>query len=117
MTYSAVQKTRYEKRKDLIFLRFIDSEVESFDGNIGDFQPETITIEEDTNYAYREIKVNATDSRADKIAAVIESRYSKDDQIAMLANEGDGVPEHEQEIQNFQNFRAFAKALVDNEEV
>jgi hypothetical protein len=49
------------------------------------------------------------------IAKVIETRFSKDDQIAMLANKGDGVPEHEQEIQRFQNFRTFAKALIDEE--
>jgi hypothetical protein len=49
------------------------------------------------------------------IASVIETKFSKDDQIAMLANEGDGIQEHEQEIQEFQNFRAFAKALVDEE--
>jgi hypothetical protein len=115
MIYSATEKSRKEQHKGIIKLRWTDSEVDSFDGAIGSFQPDTVTVEEEINYAYREVKLNEKQSRGEMIAAVIESKFSKDDQIAMLANEGDGIPEHEQEIQEFQNFRAFAKALVDEE--
>ncbi len=115
MIYSAVQKSRKEQHKGVIKLRWTDSEADNFNGTIGAFQPETVTVEEETNYAYREVKLNEKQSRGEMIAAVIESKFSKDDQIAMLVNEGDGIPEHEQEIQEFQNFRAFAKALVDEE--
>lgn len=113
MTYSAVQKSRKEQHKGLIKLRWTDNEVDNFDGTIGSFTSDEVTDDEgNVNYAYREVKLNEFD-RGKQIATVIESRYSKDDQIALLANKGDGVSEHEQEIQNFQNFRAFAKALID----
>jgi hypothetical protein len=115
MIYSAVQKSRKEQHKGVIRLRWTDGEAENFNGTIGAFQPETVTVEEETNYAYREVKLNDKQNRGEMIASVIETKFSKDDQIAMLANEGDGIQEHEQEIQEFQNFRAFAKALVDEE--
>jgi hypothetical protein len=115
MIYSAVQKSRKEQHKGVIRLRWTDGEAENFNGTIGAFQPETVTVEEETNYAYREVKLNDKQNRGEMIASVIETKFSKDDQIAMLANEGDGISEHEQKIQEFQNFRAFAKALVDEE--
>jgi hypothetical protein len=113
MIYSAVQKSRKEQHKGVIRLRWTDGEAENFNGTIGAFQPETVTVEDETNYAYREVKLTDKESRAEMIAKVIETRFSKDDQIAMLANQGDGMPEHEQEIETFQKFRAFAKGLIN----
>ena len=116
MIYSAVQKQRKEQHKGIIKIRWTDSEVDNYSGSIGTFNPGSVTDEEgNVNYAYREVLLGEKESRGEMIAKVIETRFSKDDQIAMLANQGDGVPEHEQEIQNFQNFRTFAKALIDEE--
>jgi hypothetical protein len=116
MIYSAVQKSRKEQHKGIIKLRWTDSEAETFSGSIGAFNPESETdADGNVNYAYREVILSEKENRGEMIAKVIETRFSKDDQIAMLANKGDGVPEHEQEIQRFQNFRTFAKALIDEE--
>jgi uncharacterized protein YfaP (DUF2135 family) len=114
MIYSAVQKNRKEQHKGIIKLRWTDSEVETFSGSIGAFNPESETDDEgNVNYTYREVTLTDKESRAEMIAKVIETRFSKDDQIAMLANQGDGMPEHEQEIETFQKFRAFAKGLIN----
>lgn len=116
MIYSAVQKQRKEQHKGVIKLRWTDSEVKTFSGSIGTFSPDEITDDEgNVNYAYREVKLSDKLSRGEMIAAVIETKFSKDDQMAILANKGDGVESHEQEIQLFQKFREFAKALIDEE--
>lgn len=114
MTYSAVKKGRVEFRKGIVIIRYTDSEVNEFIDEINtNFEPEESVSEDQTIYGYNEIKLNKDKSRGDKIAAIIETKYTKDDQIAMLANIGDGDEQHAAEVASFQKFRKFAKKLVD----
>ena len=47
------------------------------------------------------------------IAALIEQRYSKDYQIAILFNKDDGIQDHAEEYATYQEFRQEIKRVVD----
>ena len=47
------------------------------------------------------------------IAALIEQRYSKDHQIAILFNKDDGIQDHAEEYTAYQAFRQQIKNIVD----
>ena len=47
------------------------------------------------------------------IAGLIEQRYSKDHQIAILFNKDDGIQDHAEEYAAYQEFRQEIKRVVD----
>ena len=112
-TYSAVIKPQFEKREAGFYIRYSDNQYDGFNDNLPDYAPDEIeTAEGDTNYSYQEIKFKTID-RSVIISQLILSKYTYDDQAAILANRGDGKESHEVEHDNFQKFRRFCKLLAD----
>ena len=58
--------------------------------------------------------VSPTLNRGDVITAVIRTKYSSDDEFALLNNLNKGGATYEQEYETYQLFRARAKEIADS---
>ena len=112
---SKVQKPQFESRGRKLYIRYSESQLSTFTGDsIADFVPETETNnEEETTLSYQQVIVPETSNRDTIISSLINDRYSKDAQIAILANKDDGIAAHADEWTAFQKFREFSKKLAD----
>lgn len=109
--FSAVIKPQFEKKGNKFNIRYSESQFNSFQDTLPAFSPDKVSSEEDDNYSYQQVCV-ATKDRDKVIAKLITDRYSYDTQVALFANRGDGNAVHEQEFNEYQKFRKFAKALA-----
>lgn len=102
---------KYDDRHYLLFLHEQAAEQEDeFAGKISGYtytgtMPDGSTLIEATG-------VTAENMRGKFIAGLIGIEYSKDDQIALLAN-GEDTNEHAEELAKFKEVRAAAKKAVD----
>ena len=102
---------KYDDSHYLLFLHEQAAEQEDeFSGKISGYtytgtMPDGSTIIEATG-------VTAENMRSKFIAGLIGVEYSKDDQIALLAN-GEDTNEHAEELAKFKAIRAAAKKAVD----
>ena len=102
---------KYDDRHYLLFLNEQTAEQEDeFSGKISGYtytgtMPDGSTIIEATG-------VTAENMRGKFIAGLIGTQYSKDDQIALLAN-GEDTNEHAEELAKLKEVRAAAKKAVD----
>ena len=102
---------KYDDRHYLLFLHEQEAEQEDeFSGKISGYtytgtMPDGSTLIEATG-------VTAENMRGKFIAGLIGIEYSKDDQIALLAN-GEDTNEHAEELAKFKAVRAAAKKAVD----
>jgi hypothetical protein len=111
---SKVQKPQFERRGRKLYIRYSESQLSSFTGDtITDFTPETETKEDETTLSYQQVVIPVSSNRDNIISALINDRYSKDAQIAILANKDDGIAVHADEWSAFQLFREFTKKLTD----
>ena len=103
---------KYDDSHYLLFLNEQDAEQEDeFAGKIIGYtytgtMPDGSTLIEATG-------VNAENMRGKFIAGLIGTEYSKDDQIALLAN-GEDTAAHAEELEKFKEVRAAAKKAVDD---
>lgn len=103
---------KYDDSHYLLFLNEQETEQEDeFSGKISGYtytgtMPDGSTIIEATG-------VTAENMRGKFIAGLIGTEYSKDDQIAMLAN-GEDTAAHAEELAKFKAVRAAAKKAVDD---
>ena len=65
------------------------------------------------SYEFDHIQLPLPVNRDKIIAALIEQRYSKDYQIAILFNKDDGIQDHAEEYATYQEFRQEIKRVVD----
>lgn len=111
---SKVQKPQSEHRGRKLYIRYSESQLSSFKGaKIANFVPEKETIEKETTLSYQQVIVPESSNRDTIISSLINDRYSKDTQIAILANKDDGIAAHADEWTAFQKFREFSKKLAD----
>ena len=102
---------KYDNNHYLLFLNEQAAEQEDeFAGKISGYtytgtMPDGSTLIEATG-------VTAENMRSKFIAGLIGTQYSKDDQIALLAN-GEDTNEHAEELAKFKEVRAAAKKAVD----
>ena len=102
---------KYDDSHYLLFLHEQTAEQEDeFAGKISGYNytgtmPDGSTLIEATG-------VTAENMRSKFIAGLIGIEYSKDDQIALLAN-GEDTNEHAEELEKFSAIRAAAKKAVD----
>ena len=102
---------KYDDSNYLLFLNEQEAEQEDeFSGKISGYtytgtMPDGSTLIEATG-------VTAENMRGKFIAGLIGTQYSKDDQIALLAN-GEDTAEHADELAKFKAVRAEAKKAVD----
>ena len=102
---------KYDNNHYLLFLNEQAAEQEDeFAGKISGYtytgtMPDGSTIIDATG-------VTAENMRSKFIAGLIGTQYSKDDQIALLAN-GEDTNEHAEELAKFKEVRAAAKKAVD----
>ena len=102
---------KYDNNHYLLFLNEQAAEQEDeFSGKISGYtytgtMPDGSTIIETTG-------VTAENMRGKFIAGLIGIEYTKDDQIALLAN-GEDTNEHAEELAKFKEVRAAAKKAVD----
>ena len=102
---------KYDDNHYLLFLNEQEAEQEDeFSGKISGYtytgtMPDGSTLIEATG-------VTAENMRGKFIAGLIGIEYSKDDQIALLAN-GEDTNEHAEELAKFRAVRAAAKKAVD----
>ena len=108
------QRQTYVKYDDSHYLLFLNEQAAEqegeFSGKISGYtytgtMPDGSTLIEATG-------VTAENMRGKFIAGLIGTEYSKDDQIAMLAN-GEDTNEHAEELAKFKDVRAAAKKAVD----
>ena len=108
------QRQTYIKYDDSHYLLFLNEQAaeqeDEFSGNISGYtytgtMPDGSTLIEATG-------VTAENMRGKFIAGLIGTQYSKDDQIALLAN-GEDTNEHAEELAKFKAVRAAAKKAVD----
>ena len=108
------QRQTYIKYDDSHYLLFLNEQAaeqeDEFSGKISGYtytgtMPDGSTLIEATG-------VTAENMRSKFIAGLIGTQYSKDDQIAMLAN-GEDTAEHAEELAKFKEVRAAAKKAVD----
>lgn len=102
---------KYDNSHYLLFLHEQEAEQEDeFSGKISGYtytgtMPDGSTLIEATG-------VTAENMRGKFIAGLIGIEYSKDDQIALLAN-GEDTAAHAEELEKFKAVRAAAKKAVD----
>ena len=102
---------KYDDSHYLLFLHEQEAEQEDeFSGKISGYtytgtMPDGSTLIEATG-------VTAENMRGKFIAGLIGVEYSKDDQIALLAN-GEDTAAHAEELEKFKEVRAAAKKAVD----
>ena len=108
------QRQTYVKYDDSHYLLFLNEQAaeqeDEFAGNISGYtytgtMPDGSTLIEATG-------VTAENMRGKFIAGLIGIEYSKDDQIALLAN-GEDTAAHAEELEKFKEVRAAAKKAVD----
>lgn len=108
------QRQTFVKYDDSHYLLFLHEKVaeqeDEFAGKINGYtytgtMPDGSTLIEATG-------VTAENMRGKFIAGLIGVEYSKDDQIALLAN-GEDTEEHAEELEKFRAVRAAAKNAVD----
>ena len=108
------QRQKYIKYDDSHYLLFLNEQAaeqeDEFSGKISGYtytgtMPDGSTLIEATG-------VTAENMRGKFIAGLIGTEYSKDDQIALLAN-GEDTNEHAEELAKFKEVRAAAKKAVD----
>ena len=108
------QRQTYIKYDDSHYLLFLHEQAaeqeDEFSGKISGYtytgtMPDGSTLIEATG-------VTAENMRGKFIAGLIGIEYSKDDQIALLAN-GEDTAEHAEELEKFKAVRAAAKKAVD----
>lgn len=108
------QRQTYIKYDDINYLLFLHEKAteqeDEFSGKISGYtytgtMPDGSTLIEATG-------VTAENMRGKFIAGLIGTDYSKDDQIALLAN-GEDTAEHAEELAKFRAVRAAAKKAVD----
>ena len=108
------QRQTYIKYDDSHYLLFLHEKAteqeDEFSGKISGYtytgtMPDGSTLIEATG-------VTAENMRGKFIAGLIGVEYSKDDQIALLAN-GEDTAEHAEELEKFRAVRAAAKKAVD----
>ena len=108
------QRQTYIKYDDSHYLLFLNEQVaeqeDEFAGKISGYtytgtMPDGSTLIEATG-------VTAENMRGKFIAGLIGTQYSKNDQIALLAN-GEDTAEHAEELAKFKEVRAAAKKAVD----
>lgn len=108
------QRQTYIKYDDSHYLLFLHEQTaeqeDEFSGKISGYtytgtMPDGSTIIEATG-------VTSENMRGKFIAGLIGTQYSKDDQIALLAN-GEDTAAHAEELEKFKAVRAAAKKAVD----
>ena len=108
------QRQTYIKYDDSHYLLFLNEQAaeqeDEFSGKISGYtytgtMPDGSTLIEATG-------VTAENMRGKFIAGLIGIEYTKDDQIALLAN-GEDTNEHAEELAKFKEVRAAAKKAVD----
>ena len=108
------QRQTYIKYDDSHYLLFLHEQTaeqeDEFRGKISGYtytgtMPDGSTLIEATG-------VTAENMRGKFIAGLIGTQYSKDDQIALLAN-GEDTAAHAEELEKFKEVRAAAKKAVD----
>ena len=108
------QRQTYIKYDDSHYLLFLNEQAaeqeDEFSGKISGYtytgtMPDGSTLIEATG-------VTAENMRGKFIAGLIGIEYTKDDQIALLAN-GEDTNEHAEELAKFKEVRAAAKKSVD----
>ena len=108
------QRQTFVKYDDSHYLLFLNEQTaeqeDEFSGNISGYtytgtMPDGSTLIEATG-------VTAENMRGKFIAGLIGTQYSKDDQIALLAN-GEDTAAHAEELAKFKAVRAAAKKAVD----
>ena len=65
----------------------------------------------ETYFEYEQCKVSSEPTKAEIISAIIETKYDKNAQIAILYN-GTATPEREAEYNEYRDFRAEAKQIA-----
>jgi len=111
---SKIQKPQFEKRGRKLYIRYSKNQLTSFSGDtIADFSPEEETIDDEVSLSYQQIIVPFSSNRKHIISSLINDRYSKNAQIANLANKDDGISSHAEKLSAFQKFRQFSKKLTD----
>ena len=108
------QRQKYIKYDDRHYLLFLNEQTaeqeDEFSGKISGYtytgtMPDGSTLIEATD-------VTPENMRSKFIAGLIGTEYTKDDQIALLAN-GEDTNEHAEELAKFKAVRAAAKKAVD----
>jgi len=84
------------------------------------FNLETVTVQDEqgshTEYSYEQISIPMVNTRGDMISAVINNKYPRHQELALINNkiaEPDNV-EYQNEYAEYQERREFAKNLIDN---
>ncbi|GEM_PF-3201054 len=66
---------------------------------------------EKTAFEYDQVKVSDQPTKGEIVSAIIRSKYSSDDELAIIHN-GNDTPAHETEMVEFMAFRVEAKVLA-----
>lgn len=64
-----------------------------------------------TGYEYDQVKVSESPTKGEIVSAVIRSKYSADDELALIHN-GSDTDKHAQELSEFIAFRIEAKEIA-----
>ncbi len=59
-----------------------------------------------------QVKVSENPNKGDIVSAIIRTRYSASDELALIHN-GEDTKEHAEELVEFTSFRAFAKTTAE----
>lgn len=78
------------------------------------YNQQDVAIDDRTVNEFDHIQLPLPINRDKLIAALIEQRYSKDTQIAILFNKEDGTQQHREEYVAYQAFREEIKNTVDS---
>jgi hypothetical protein len=86
-------------------------------GTLIAFNIEEITVEHmgesHKGYEYDQVKVSDEPTRSEIIEAVIRSKYSASDELAIIHN-GKDTPKHTEEFDEFMAYRVMAKEIAAN---
>ena len=78
------------------------------------YNQQEVVIDDRTANEFDHIQLPLPVDRDKLIAGLIEQRYTKDHQIALLFNKEDGTQQHIEEYAIYQAFRQEIKSIVDS---
>jgi hypothetical protein len=70
-------------------------------------------VESEGSFKYDQVTVTNDATRNEIVSAIIRSRYTADDEIALINNLNKGDEKYVNEYNDYQDYRIFAKNLAD----
>lgn len=87
-------------------------EIEQYDARVFFARFDCTVVENTVECTEMGVMIDGKPTYPRLVAALITGRYDYDAQMAMMANRGDGDPEHTAAFEEFQEWRAEAKRLA-----